>query len=246
MKTSSIFNLKRFCGLFGSGFNRKRGSFVTVLIWFSAAMYSLQFLLQTVNQMDPQKAETVLTRIYLLGYIITLTILSLKGYSNKEKAAAWTLLPASAFEKFLFRFIRIFVFGSIVYFTVIWAVDQLINPNNNHIGIKEVLAIIPPAPYLPLWLDYIFFFFYCTMVPMIGLLEFLTPYTSFNTPNRQWVIPWCVCLIAQLTLQLPSIYVNSEVKSAGFVVVIIMAAFSFGCFMITLLSSLIESCKGNR
>ncbi len=243
METSSIFNWKRFAGLFGSGFNRKRGSFLRIFIWITLTMYALDFLLETVGKLEPELSNTVLSRLYQAGYIIALTILSLKGYANKEKVIAWVLLPASAFEKTLYRYIRTFVFGSIVYFAVVWVLDYIIGSDSEHLTFLDIIAIIPPTPTMPLWLNYTVFFLYCMLVPMIANLQFLDPFTNFISDYRQLVVPWCVLFIFQLTLNYPTASTYTEVERAGYIVVEVMAAFSFGVFIFTLLSSLIKSCR---
>ena len=206
-------------------------------------MYSLEFLLETVGHLEPELSNTVLLKLYQVGYIVTLTILSLKGYANKEKVIAWALLPASAFEKTLYRFIRTFVFGSIVYFAVVWVLDSIIGSDSGHIKFLDIIAIIPPTPTMPLWLNYTVFFFYCMLVPLIGNLQFLEPFANFISDYRQLVVPWCVLFIFQLTLNYPTASAYTEVERAGYIVVEVMAALSFGVFIFTLLSSLTKSCR---
>ena len=206
-------------------------------------MYSLEFLLETVGHLEPELSNTVLLKLYQVGYIVTLTILSLKGYSNKEKVTAWALLPASAFEKALYRIIKTFVFGSIVYFAIIWVLDSIISSDSEHIKFLDIIAIIPPTPTMPLWLNYTIFFFYCMLVPMIGNLQFLEPFANYISDHRKLVVPWCVLFIFQLTLNYPTASTYTEVEPAGYIVVEIMAALSFGIFILSLLSSLIKSCR---
>ncbi len=243
METNPIFNIKRFTGLFGVGLNRRKIHFLSVLYWFSVILYLIQFLVTNGARDESGKSEFFFGRIFQFGYVVLLSILSLRGITNREKIAVWTLIPASAFEKYLCRFIINIVFGSIIYFAAIWIIQLVLNGTPDYTVLKQILTTAQFAPSIPSWLCYTLSLFYLLFVPIVISLDF--GYTT----NTHLMIPMTAWLLAMMYLSFPStsaLSTQEAQQSTNLILTVFVAFCSFCAFLYGLLNTLIKSYRSGK
>ena len=193
MKRNNIFNMERFLGLIGTGINRRKDTYAYSIIVVMFFFLFMALITELAKRLEFDTARVVVTRVYQFAYIAFLSIPVFRLTSNKERFIQWNLLPASAFEKYIFMTVLSFVWRTIVFFFAIYAIDCMIwieTPYDQTMGMSQcrlkmsdffLLEYFPGN--VPLWLYYLMVFFFFTALPiLIGS----NSNTSFNRAKPFW------------------------------------------------------------
>ena len=176
MKRNNIFNMERFLGLIGTGINRTKNisEFYTIAI-FTFILIAWLFM-QMITTFEFDIARKVTTRVYQVTYILFLSAPLFRLASNQERFMQWNLLPASAFEKYIFITLLSFIWRSIVFFFAMYAFDYMIwsdsvfaksnGLNQCIITMDDFFMLGSYLKNMPSWLHYIFVFFFYTALPI--------------------------------------------------------------------------------
>ncbi|MBR5158786.1 MAG: hypothetical protein IKW84_04290 [Bacteroidaceae bacterium] len=193
MKRSNIFNMERFLGLIGTGINRRNDVYAYNLIVAMSFFLVIVLITELAKRLEFDTARVVVTRVYQFAYITFLSTPVFRLTSNKERYEQWNLLPASAFEKYIFITVLSFVWRTIVFFFAIYAIDCLIwieTPYDQTMGLSQCLLRMSDFFLLeffpgnvPLWLYYLMVFFFFTALPILIGSE---SNTSFNRAKPFW------------------------------------------------------------
>lgn len=193
MKRNNIFNMERFLGLIGTGINRRKDTYAYSIIVVMSFFLFMALITELAKRLEFDTARVVVTRVYQFAYIAFLSIPVFRLTSNKERFIQWNLLPASAFEKYIFMTVLSFVWRTIVFFFVIYAIDCMIwieTPYDQTMGMSQCLLKMSDFFLLeyfpgnvPLWLYYLMVFFFFTALPILIGSE---SNTSFNRAKPFW------------------------------------------------------------
>ena len=179
MKKNNIFNMQRFLGLIGTGINRSNNArvkylyIITELLAFCLIMILIPELLKNL---DFDTARNVVTKLYQVLYIIFLSIPIFRLSTSQDRFTQWSLLPASAFEKYVFITLVLFLWRTIIFVIAMYFVDYLVwmdtpfvrtmDLTECHIRIGDFFMLRSYHEFLPLWLYHIAVFFFFTAVPL--------------------------------------------------------------------------------
>ena len=193
MKRNNIFNMERFLRLIGTGINRRKDTYAYSFILVMSFFLFMTLITELAKRLEFDTARVVVTRVYQFAYIAFLSIPLFRLTSNKERFVQWNLLPASAFEKYIFITVLSFVWRTIVFFFAIYAIDCLIwidTPHDQTMGLSQCLLKMSDFFMLeyfpgnvPLWLYYLMVFFFFTALPILLGNE---SYSSFNRVRPFW------------------------------------------------------------
>ena len=185
--------MERFLGLIGTGINRRKDTYAYSIIVVMFFFLFMALITELAKRLEFDTARVVVTRVYQFAYIAFLSIPVFRLTSNKERFIQWNLLPASAFEKYIFMTVLSFVWRTIVFFFAIYAIDCMIwieTPYDQTMGMSQcrlkmsdffLLEYFPGN--VPLWLYYLMVFFFFTALPiLIGS----NSNTSFNRAKPFW------------------------------------------------------------
>lgn len=180
MKRNNIFNMQRFLGLIGTGINRRNNAYLKIMYILTAFMaFCLIMILipELLRNMDFDTARTVVTKLYQVTYIIFLSIPIFRLSTNQERFTQWSLLPASAFEKYIFITLASFLWRTVIFVFAMYFADYLVwmdtpfvrtmDLSECHIRISDFFMIRTYHEFLPLWLYHIGVFFFFTAVPLL-------------------------------------------------------------------------------
>ena len=193
MKRNNIFNMERFLGLIGTGINRRKDTYAYSIIVVMSFFLFMALITELAKRLEFDTARVVVTRVYQFAYIAFLSIPLFRLTSNKERFIQWNLLPASAFEKYIFITVLSFLWRTIVFFFAIYAIDCLIwieTPYDQTMGLSQCLLRMSDFFMLdyfpgnvPLWLYYLMVFFFFTALPILIGNE---SYSPFNRARPFW------------------------------------------------------------
>lgn len=193
MKRNSIFNMERFLGLIGTGINRRKDIYAYSIIIVMSFFLFMVLIPELAKRLEFDTARVVVTRVYQFAYIAFLSIPVFRLASNEERLVQWNLLPASAFEKYIFITILSFAWRTVVFFFAIYAIDCMIwieTPYDEAMGLSQCLLKMSDFFLLdyfpgnvPLWLYYLMVFFFFTALPILIGNE---NKSSFNRTKPFW------------------------------------------------------------
>ena len=246
MRTSPIFNINRFMGLIGNGINSRKVTMPYLFFVFLAVAFLIPLIYSLVDSLGPYTSELVLTRIYQISYIVFLSIPALRISRNKDKLTQWNLLPASAFEKYLFYLLWIFVWRTFIFMVVVSAFDHIVwngaefknfsqpvDPSQFYIHIRDIFTFVNIDSSFPEWAGYVLNFFYFATLPLItgiGLISSL---------NR--VSPWTYMYIIYSVLV--AFIDNTYSERRRFHIFVALSIISLIAFIYELIHTTVRSCK---
>lgn len=246
MKRNNIFNMERFLGLIGTGINRTKNisEFYTIAI-FTFLLIAWLFM-QMITTFEFDIARKVTTRVYQVTYILFLSAPLFRLSSNQERFMQWNLLPASAFEKYLFYLLWIFVWRTFIFMVVVSAFDHIVwngaefnnfsqpvDPSQFYIHIRDIFTFVNIDSSFPEWAGYVLNFFYFATLPLItgiGLISSL---------NR--VSPWTYMYIIYSVLV--AFIDNTYSERRRFHIFVALSIISLIAFIYELIHTTVRSCK---
>jgi len=241
MKRNNIFNIERFLGLIGTGINRRKDTYAYSLIVVMSFALFMTFIPELAKRLEFDTARVVVTRVYQFAYIAFLSIPVFRLTSNKERFIQWNLLPASAFEKYIFITVLSFVWRTIVFFFAIYAIDCLIwfeTSYDQTMGMSQCLLKMSDFFMLeyfpgnvPLWLYYLMVFFFFTALPILIGSE---SNTSFYRAKPFWHAYMVYILLRML--------LDVSFKPENLIPYVVIPVFAAFVFIHDLILSIKKSC----
>lgn len=240
MERNNIFCIDRFLGLIGTGINRRKNSFVYGFAVALGLILTLIMIEQLLSILEYETAKSVVIRFYQIGYIFFLAVPVLRMAFNEEKSTQWNLLPASAFEKYLYFVFAILIWRTIVYLVAVYVLDYMVwaqTPfyesmgfSQCRVGLKEFFTFGFSGTNLPQWVYYIaVFFYYASLTIMTGI--------GFNTILNSRHPDFTFVYMVQLVL---SAFIRNTNRNDN-THFIVLAAFALIFFIYSLISSIIRS-----
>jgi hypothetical protein len=157
MKTNSFFNYDRFVLLVKQDLMINRNKYLLTFLAFALGLYA--FILFQMNenpygysiQHDVIKGSASYSYGYMNSYIMVLMAcgafigLTFSGLGSKSKCISYLLIPASAFEKYVYPLIFRMVFGLLIFTLIFWLDAQLarLTLMNSPQFINREYAIVP-------------------------------------------------------------------------------------------------------
>lgn len=126
MKTNSFFNLNRFVLLAKQDLMINRNMYVLTFLVFAFGLYGYivfqmnEYLFDYVDNAMIGYTYWGLYKTVLMGFAVFVGT-SFSGFGNKVKCVSYLLIPASAFEKYLYPLLFRMVFGWVVFSLLFWA-----------------------------------------------------------------------------------------------------------------------------
>ena len=241
MKRNNIFNMERFLGLIGTGINRRKNisEFYTIAI-FTFFLIALLFM-QMITTLEFDIARKIATRVYQVTYILFLSVPLFRLSTSQERFTQWNLLPASAFEKYIFITLVSFIWRTIVFFFAMYAFDYMIwsdsvfaksnGLNQCIITINDFFMLDSFNDFMPLWLHYIFvFFFYLALPIFIGADN----NKSFNRARPFFG--------GYITFMLFKSFIEEKGSAGDSVAFFVVPVFAFVIFITNIIQSIRRSC----
>ena len=172
--------MNRFLALFGTGIYRRKQSFVYGFAIAIGLILAITMMDQLLSIVDYETAKRIMIKFYQIGFVFFLAVPTFKITFNEDKATQWNLIPASAFEKYLFFIIAILVWRTIVYFIAVYLLDYVVwsstpfsesmGISQCQIGLNELFTFGFSDTNLPQWAYYsAIFFFYSSLAIVTGI-----------------------------------------------------------------------------
>ena len=242
MERNDIFSMDRFLGLIGTGINRRKHSFVFGFAVATGLIVTLMMIDQLLSILEYETAKRVIIRFYQIGFVFFLAVPAFRITFNEDKSTQWNLLPASAFEKYLYFIFAILVWRTIVYCIAVYGLDYVVwaqtpfsesmGINQCHIGLKELFTFGFSNTNLPQWAYYsAVFFYYASLAIVTGI--------GFNSATNHTHPDFSYVYLVQLVL---TAFIRND-KWNDSIQYVVLAGFAVFFFIYNIIVSIKRSCN---